>query len=576
MITVSAFRRMLALFAVFLLPAPEWAVAQPYSVQLRTVPAGIPLIKNGTLKEHYADSLEVKAFLEEVLSAARFKGYLLAEAQPLNWRHNQLEIIILLDKRFYWSRLKTGNVSSAVLARAGFPKGNFKNEPLAPQNLQLWYEKILKVYEDSGYPFASVSIDSVSFHGDSVSATLSADPGRLVQLDSLSLTGDVKISGRFLAAYLDLKAGSPYNESRVSDASQRLSQLPFLTSVREPAVEFSGNKAGVRLFLQQENSNRFDGVLGFLSNPESGKPQLTGNIKLYLLNSLKRAESFDFEFRGLPGKARDVNLSGTFPMILSSPLGIDFAFNLLRQDSSFQTLTMRAGLAYRMPKGNFSVFLLNRNSAPVTVAAAQAGTMGNVKNLSFGAGFFYNHTDSRVFPRKGILLQLEADAGQRSLSGATASSIVPQAARSPAYRLKQRAEIYFPAGSRSVVKLNNQTGLLIAKGLFENELYRIGGFSSLRGFDEQSLFASNFAYANLEYRFLLENRSFLFVFGNGGILNYNAADVDYTYAPYGFGSGISLETKAGTFSLSYAVGKQKDNPLNLQAGKIHFGLVTFF
>jgi hypothetical protein len=44
----------------------------------------------------------------------------------------------------------------------------------------------------------------------------------------------------------------------------------------------------------------------------------------------------------------------------------------------------------------------------------------------------------------------------------------------------------------------------------------------------------------------------------------------------GFGAGLTFETKAGIFGLSYAVGKQNSNPLDFRSSKIHFGYVNIF
>ncbi|MCX6181458.1 MAG: hypothetical protein NT150_05995 [Bacteroidetes bacterium] len=46
--------------------------------------------------------------------------------------------------------------------------------------------------------------------------------------------------------------------------------------------------------------------------------------------------------------------------------------------------------------------------------------------------------------------------------------------------------------------------------------------------------------------------------------------------PYGFGAGFSFETKAGIFSLNYAIGKQLGNPIDFGAAKIHFGFLNQF
>ena len=46
--------------------------------------------------------------------------------------------------------------------------------------------------------------------------------------------------------------------------------------------------------------------------------------------------------------------------------------------------------------------------------------------------------------------------------------------------------------------------------------------------------------------------------------------------PFGFGAGLNFETKAGIFGLSYALGKQNNNPIDFKSAKIHFGYVNIF
>ena len=61
-----------------------------------------------------------------------------------------------------------------------------------------------------------------------------------------------------------------------------------------------------------------------------------------------------------------------------------------------------------------------------------------------------------------------------------------------------------------------QGGSLNSPQLFTNELYRIGGFKSIRGIDEQSIYASTFGIATFEYRFLFEQNSAFLLFADGG------------------------------------------------------------
>ena len=48
--------------------------------------------------------------------------------------------------------------------------------------------------------------------------------------------------------------------------------------------------------------------------------------------------------------------------------------------------------------------------------------------------------------------------------------------------------------------------------IYQNELYRFGGLNTLRGFNEEELFASTKGQLTLEYRFLLDRNSNVFLF----------------------------------------------------------------
>jgi hypothetical protein len=91
------------------------------------------------------------------------------------------------------------------------------------------------------------------------------------------------------------------------------------------------------------------------------------------------------------------------------------------------------------------------------------------------------------------------------------------------------------------------------------------GNSFERGFNEESILASTFSIVNLEYRYLLEENSFLFAFFNGAYYENKAVNRNIVDRPFGFGTGMSFETKAGIFSISYALGKQFDNPIEFRS-----------
>ncbi|HLA52102.1 MAG TPA: hypothetical protein VK618_02280, partial [Flavitalea sp.] len=98
----------------------------------------------------------------------------------------------------------------------------------------------------------------------------------------------------------------------------------------------------------------------------------------------------------------------------------------------------------------------------------------------------------------------------------------------------------------------------------------------LRGFDEESIFSSQYGVASVEYRYLLGLNSFFSVFADYGLSTNRSLPAADTQHFLGAGLGMSFETKAGIFNISYAAGKRDEDKFNLRQSKIHLGYVNFF
>ena len=117
---------------------------------------------------------------------------------------------------------------------------------------------------------------------------------------------------------------------------------------------------------------------------------------------------------------------------------------------------------------------------------------------------------------------------------------------------------------------------MFGKNHYMNELYRIGGMNSLQGFNEQALYCSSYAIALTELRFLFARRSYINAFFNAAWYERNIPNNYFRDLPFGFGLGLSFDTKAGMFYLSYALGHQHNSPISFKTGKIHFGVKVGF
>ncbi|MBU2018324.1 MAG: hypothetical protein KJ941_01650, partial [Bacteroidetes bacterium] len=87
--------------------------------------------------------------------------------------------------------------------------------------------------------------------------------------------------------------------------------------------------------------------------------------------------------------------------------------------------------------------------------------------------------------------------------------------------------------------------------------------------------ASSVSTTTVEYRFLLDRDSRLFLFYDYTWYE-NRGQTYFNDQPFGFGGGLAFGTNIGTFSILYALGSQQNNPIELRNGRVHFGYVAYF
>ena len=106
-------------------------------------------------------------------------------------------------------------------------------------------------------------------------------------------------------------------------------------------------------------------------------------------------------------------------------------------------------------------------------------------------------------------------------------------------------------------------------------MFRLGGLTTIRGFNEESIYASQYGIGTVEYRYLYEKNANIRIFSDLGLIKNQSYSSDFNFY-VGFGIGASLETKAGIFNIDYAMGKQENQILQLSDAKVHIGYVNNF
>jgi hypothetical protein len=571
------------IFICWLFSVPALA-QQRFNFTAETGNAQEPLPKKLNYKTVVTDSLFVYQEAEKVISQLQFKGFLLAEIKTITFNNNNAVAIINLNKLYKLAWLSAGNLPETAIRAIGFKEKEFKNIAFNPLQLTQLFNSLLTYLDNTGYPFASLSLDSIAIVNQEITAKIKANLNQKFTYDTLVLVGNAKTSQKYLQSYLNIYPNQVYKEATVVNVASRLKELTFVTVVKPPEINFLVDKAQVNIFLNKKNGNQFDGILGLLPNATTNKLQLIGNVKLRLLNAFNKAELIDFNYQGFAEKSQSLLLSAKIPQFLNTPFTLNTSLNLLKQDTSFLNLNARLGFTYVINGNNsFQFFVDHRSSSLVSSNQYKnISTLPQILDANttfYGLGFVFEQLDYRFNPQKGLQILADVSIGAKNIkkNSAIASALYNNInLNSTSYKLQSKINWYVPLANQFVLAIINENGIIKDNNLLNNELFRLGGLNSLRGFNELSFFASSYAMLNIETRYRLAQNSFLFTFYNQAYVQQKTLQINVTDYPLGFGAGINLETGIGITTISYALGKQKNNPLNLQQGKIHFGIIALF
>jgi len=332
------------------------------------------------------------------------------------------------------------------------------------------------------------------------------------------------------------------------------------------------------------------------NNVETGKFLLTVDALFAFQNILGQGEAINVSYQNLQYRSPRLKAGFTYPYLFNTPFGIDLQFDLFKKDTSFRRTFFQGGIRYQLNAQDYvRAFYHNQSNRLITVDTSFVKATHTLPEdadvTAHGAGveFGFNHTDYRISPRKGWELKVTSSALVRTVRKSDAITALQDgsgfdygslydtltSARNQ-FHLSGSLNGYLPVLKRMVLKGSYSGGWISGDNLFRNELYQIGGFRLLRGFDEQSIFTSQYHVLSAELRLLLDQNSFFYLFSDIGYVEA-LRGLGRTWGLYhGFGIGATLETKSGLFTISYALGQSPDNPVQFRQSKVHFGYVAYF
>jgi hypothetical protein len=462
------------------------------------------------------------------------------------------------------------------ILKSGIKKIDIERPIVNPFDIKTISNSLLNLFDANGHPFASLSLTNSTIVGNCVKSNLILSPGPTILLDTLYIKGDASINRKFIESYLGFTSGAKYNEFAIKQYDKKLRNLSFISVIRPTEVEFTPGKARVYTYISSQPRSSFSGILGFYSsNNSSSAVKVTGDINLSLVNTFKRGEYNSIQWQAPGEGSQRLNISSSWAYLFGSKVGLGSSFFLYRRDSSYININPKFTVNFINPKGyNLGLGFDYRSSSVISTinSSSTANSKTTIYKVFFNTGFKM----IEVFPIKKTWLSAEFGVGHRSSgSGNDVSSIGElQFEYLNYYPLYKEKFVFY---SRLNAKIQHFIMSSVPKPFFfDNEMYRLGGYGSLRGFNQESIITPAFIIANFELQYRVQNSLNFYLFFDNAIVSHQLLSNSQLLLPMGYGFGVQISSTGGLINLSYALGTGMGEGPALRNAKVHIGYNAYF
>jgi outer membrane protein insertion porin family len=451
-------------------------------------------------------------------------------------------------------------------------------QPLSVPLLERDLDDLLRQYEKLAHPYARCSVESLRAKpGDNVDTMdigIVVDEGPRVAINELRVEGNKETRTGVILRETHIAAGDPYDPARVEAIRRRLLKLNIFSSVDEPRLYMHDQQNGLLIRVQEGSTNTFDGVLGYIPSTAGQAGYLTGLASISMRNLFGTGRKLQLRWQKEDRRSEEIQAQYLEPWVFGLPFNLGGGFLQRQQDSTYVQRSLDLRFEAMAADNFIAGFTLNSQRVIPSVDSLYQSPIPASSTLAFGADLAYDTRSDPVNPLSGALYRIAYSIGRKR---ATPSAITGLGGGTTTIqRLQLDLEGYLQVVRRQVVAIGLHGHDVRGGNIGESDMFRFGGATTLRGYRENQFLGTGVAWTNAEYRFVLDRRSFFFLFFDTGYYSRPADEIQAIASAaafkYGYGFGVRVDTPLGNIGVSFALG-QGDT---FSTAKIHVNVINEF
>ena len=406
-------------------------------------------------------------------------------------------------------------------------------------------ERILALYQERGYLFVKVELDSLVLDSG-LNAYIGVDEGKIFQPKNYYFRGNKSTREATILKNSGLAKEKQITPEKLKQAEQNLINKSYIQNAAVIPLDDES-----LLFEVSEGKMTFlEFVIGI--NSESDRARLTGMANINFRNLWGTDRGIKLYWRNTPAALSELSFAYHESGHPALPLEADIELFRSEQDSTWVQSRIGSDLYYRSLYHKLGLGLTQNSVWP----GAQSSAIIKEDYWAFSAFWsFQNVRELEALPKGSAggfsyQYQLRKDKDNSSLEAV--------------YQHYQPLKGKLGSHLRAVLK-----GYTHAPDA-EYELYHLGGFNSLRGYREDEYSSWRLGWLNAELRYAFQPRFWGYLFYDQGILLQK--EDSYKADLFALGGGISFQTRLGILSIGYGLPYRDKRFSSIGLGAIHLGL----
>jgi hypothetical protein len=545
---------------------------------------GLAQAQQDTLRLIHKGALAI--FMKSVQESYHQKGYLLAKVDSLAPHQVQVVPGPYYDScKITW--LEGGKSTSWYIKMQD-----------AAQLSQTYLEQFV----NTGYPFAEVKYTLLSQDSNQLHILAAANSGDFYAFDSFVFKG-TQFHPKFLSAVAGIRKGEAFSEEKLKRFHERMRIVEGVRSGSSVSLGLIDDRLLVYMPQRKAGKDLISGMAG-LATQANGRAVFTGEFQGRFYNMFGRGVSTGVDWRSFKARSQEFRLNTSLPYLFSLPFISTFRLEFMKFDTLFSTLYR--GVEFRLPTGNGGSIIIGAALMDrITIFTDKVFIENNrrlpgnpaMRHSAYSAGYQLGNLPLGELPRKGWFAFAKGTVASRkflkdpaieAIQWTNAAGVLwnvydsldaAGAFKNNTYRVQVDAAFYQPLSSWLVLKVAGEYNLYKAPKVYFNELDRYGGIKSIRGFNEQSIFANEFYMGTLELRLMPDAESYIGPFYHVAFFR-NQSELTGNALPKGWLHGLGIQsgvrTGAGILQFAWAVGKGSGQRFGFNQSKFHVGLTTAF